>query len=81
MNSYLVGLERSGDCHNAEKLYVQGFFQNTFICLMLCSPTQSTDVLCAGMEIPMNPVMLVSTRKLLPGLNDDLQGLPKEWLL
>jgi len=48
---------------------------------MLCSPTQSTEVLCAGVEIPVNPVMLVSRQKLLPGLNDDLQELPKEWLL
>jgi len=48
---------------------------------MLYSPTQSTEVLCAGMEIQVNPVMLVSRWKLLPGLNDDLQGLPKEWLL
>jgi len=44
---------------------------------MLSSPTQSTEVLCAGMEIPVNPVMLVSRWKLLPGLNDDCKGFLK----
>jgi hypothetical protein len=57
------------------------FFSKYLHTFNVCSHMQSTNVLCPGMEIPANPATLVSIRKLLPGLNDDLQRLSKEWLL